>query len=135
MVKVDVRNVMKRAHELARQMEGDYRARMVLALRQAWTETRAPKRVLLTVRHQPSGGREWVARIVGRHPRYQFEREFLAPLARDWSSSGKTGYTTFELLIDGVYEVNEPYVGRRFVEVRAGRQYEIAVADVAAKIA
>jgi len=32
------RNLMKRAHEIARSLEGDYRARMSLALRQAWKE-------------------------------------------------------------------------------------------------
>lgn len=33
-------NVMARAHEIARTLEGDYRARMSMALRQAWAETR-----------------------------------------------------------------------------------------------
>ena len=32
------RNLMTRAHELARALEGDYRARMSMALRQAWKE-------------------------------------------------------------------------------------------------
>ena len=35
-----MRKIMKRAHELARKMEGDYQARMALALRQAWKEER-----------------------------------------------------------------------------------------------
>jgi hypothetical protein len=34
------RNLMKRAHEIARSLEGDYRARMSIALRQAWKEER-----------------------------------------------------------------------------------------------
>jgi len=34
------RNVMKRAHLIAKGLEGDYRARMSLALRQAWKEER-----------------------------------------------------------------------------------------------
>ena len=33
-----MKKIMKRAHELAKEMEGDYRARMSLALRQAWRE-------------------------------------------------------------------------------------------------
>lgn len=33
-----LKEVMKRAHELAKQMEGHYVARLALALRQAWTE-------------------------------------------------------------------------------------------------
>lgn len=35
--------IMKRAHEIARTLEGDYMARMSMALRQAWAESRAPK--------------------------------------------------------------------------------------------
>ena len=35
-----MRNIMKRAHEIARNLEGDYQARMSLALRQAWEEER-----------------------------------------------------------------------------------------------
>lgn len=38
------RNVMKRAHEIARNLEGDYRARMSLALRQAWKEEKRMKK-------------------------------------------------------------------------------------------
>jgi len=34
--------IMRRAHEIARQMEGDYRARLVYGLRQAWREARRP---------------------------------------------------------------------------------------------
>ena len=43
------REIMVRAHEVARTMEGDYSARMVLALRQAWMEARLLK----------AGGRLW----------------------------------------------------------------------------
>ena len=39
------RNLMKRAHEIARNLEGDYRARMSLALRQAWRENKEGKEV------------------------------------------------------------------------------------------
>ena len=41
------RNLMRRAHEIARTMEGDYRARMSLALRQAWEEEKGMKEVKL----------------------------------------------------------------------------------------
>ncbi|MFS8612922.1 MAG: hypothetical protein FWJ68_15510 [Planifilum fulgidum] len=36
----EMRKVMKRAHELAKGMEGDYQARMSLALRIAWKEAK-----------------------------------------------------------------------------------------------
>ena len=41
------RNLMMRAHELARNLEGDYRARMSLALRQAWKEEKEMEMVKL----------------------------------------------------------------------------------------
>lgn len=37
-----MKGIMKRAHELAKKMVGDYQARMVLALRQAWFEAKNP---------------------------------------------------------------------------------------------
>src|SRR5690606_40377378 len=40
---IRMKQIMKRAHELARKMEGDYAARLALALRQAWREARQPK--------------------------------------------------------------------------------------------
>lgn len=126
-----MKKIMKRAHELARMMEGDYAARMALALRQAWREAR---QVSYAVNHQPSGGKEWVAEIVGRHPKYNFERRFLTPIARDWSRSGKTGTTTFLLEEGKVYEVNVPWKGRRFVTVFNGEIEYIAAETVAAKI-
>ena len=42
-----MREIMKRAHEIARNLEGDYRARMSLALRIAWEEEKGMKEVKL----------------------------------------------------------------------------------------
>ena len=54
------RNIMKRAHEIARSLEGDYRARMSIALRQAWKEVKEMERnMVIKINHQPSGGKEW----------------------------------------------------------------------------
>jgi len=74
--------------------------------------------------------KEWVAEITGRHPKYGFAREFLPMLARDWSSSGKTGSTSFELEEGKVYEVNAPYKGRYFIRVENGKIREAAVQEV-----
>ena len=130
------RRLMKRAHEIARSLEGDYIARMSLALRQAWKEVKEMERnMVIKVNHQPSGGKEWVAEIVGRDPKYKFKREFLLPVSRDWSSSGKTGTTSFELEPGKVYEVNEPWKGRRFVEVKNNEIVTIPVEEVLSRIA
>jgi hypothetical protein len=129
------RNLMKRAHEIARSLEGDYRARMSIALRQAWKEVKEVGNMVIKVNHQPSGGKEWVAEIVGRDPKYKFKREFLQPVSRDWSSSGKTGFTSFELEPGKVYEVNEPWKGRRFVEVKNNEIVAISAEEVLSRIA
>jgi len=39
------RNVMKRAHQIAKSLEGDYRARMSLALRKAWKEEKGMAKI------------------------------------------------------------------------------------------
>lgn len=53
------RQIMVRAHELARTMVGDYTARMILALRQAWKEARANSTT--TVTRMTKSGMEYTA--------------------------------------------------------------------------
>lgn len=89
---------------------------------------------VLWIRRQPSGGKEWIAEIIGRDPKYTYKREFLRPVGRNWSSSGRTGSTAFELEEGKIYEINEPYKGREFVEVRNGRIIIISPEEVLAKI-
>lgn len=68
-----LKKVMVRAHELAREMVGDYRCRMALALRQAWKEARKP--ALTPVQKAEAiadainnGDREYRAKVwVGKH--------------------------------------------------------------------
>src|SRR5690606_8442567 len=127
------RNVMKKAHQIAKTLEGDYRARMSLALRQAWKEAKNMNKII-KVNHQPSGGKEWVAEITGRDPKYTFKREFLNAVARNWSYSGKTGTTSFELEPGKVYEINEPWKGRRFVEIQNGELKTLNTEEVLSKI-
>lgn len=86
--------------------------------------------MIISVNHQPSGGREWVAEITGRHPKYGFAREFLPVLARDWSSSGRTGVTVFALDDGKIYEVNAPYKGRCFIRIENGEAKEVSVQEV-----
>ena len=128
------RNVMMRAHQIAKGLEGDYRARMSLALRQAWKEVKV-KTMILKVNHQPSGGKEWVAEIAGRDPKYKFERKFLKAVAYDWSYSGKTGTTSYELEPGKIYEINEPWKGRRFVKIQDGKIVTLTVDEALAQIA
>jgi hypothetical protein len=89
---------------------------------------------VLWIRHQPSGGKEWIAEIIGRDPKYTYKRGFLQPVGRDWSSSGRTGSTAFELEEGKIYEVREPYKGRKFVEVRNGQITTISPEEVLVRI-
>lgn len=133
------KEIMKRAWEIARKGAEKFGGKaieyIVEALKIAWKEAKQPKEIVLKVRHQPSGGKEWVAEIVGRHPRFNFERKFLNPAARNWSSSGKMGTTSFLLQEGKVYEVNEPWKGRYFITVQNGVVVDIDVDYVAEKIA
>ncbi len=82
---------------------------------QVRTEERVrPETKRIAVNHQPSGGREWVAEIKGTHPKYRFEREFVGEDERNWSGSGKTGTTYYEIEYGKVYEVNVPWGERYF---------------------
>lgn len=84
----------------------------------------------IRVNHQPSGGKEWVAKITGKHPQYKFEREFLTADDREWSRTGKTGWTYYEVEEGEIYEVNEPWHGRYFVTIENGETREIHAEDV-----
>ena len=90
--------------------------------------------MIFSINHQPSGGKEWVAEIKGRHPKYKLDREFLRPVSRDWSRSGKTGSTSFEVEEGKVYEVNEPWEDRFFVKVENGEVIRISIEEVLAII-
>lgn len=50
--------IMKRAHQLAKKMEGDYTARLSIALRQAWKEAKKVKKANTTIRNLYIGGIE-----------------------------------------------------------------------------
>lgn len=133
------KEIMKRAWEIARQGAEKFGGKAIEyiaeALRMAWKEAKQPKEIVLKIRHQPSGGKEWIAEITGRHPRFNFERKFLNAVARNWSSSGKTGTTSFLLKEGKIYEVNEPWKGRYFITVQNGEVVDIDVDYVATKIA
>ena len=76
-------------------------------------------KVMITLNHQPSGGREWVAEIVGIDEKFGFKRTFINPVEKNWSSSGRTGETIY-LVEEGIYEYNEPWKGRGFFAVKNG---------------
>lgn len=121
------REIMIRAHEIARTMEGNYIARMSLALRMVWEEARRPKFVKFVV--GISKGTAYVARITGLHPRYKFAREFVPAVEKNRSWSGKNGTNVYYVTEDGIYE--KAYGSEReyfIVENGVARQIDIGTA-------
>ena len=51
-----MRKIMKRAHQIAKGLEGDYRARMSLALRKAWQENKGGNEMEITSKWTTGGG-------------------------------------------------------------------------------
>ncbi len=111
--------LFRQAHQIARQVcsqYSSYREAFVVGLcvtRRGEVAKRVEKmKKTIWINHQPSGGREYVAEIVGTHPKWGLARSFLAG-TRDWSSSGKTGFTGFEIESGKIYEVKpswkDPY--------------------------
>lgn len=94
----------------------------------------------IKLNHQPSGGREWVAEITDADdPKYGLSRSFQRDADRNWSGSGKTGTTYFEVEEGKVYEANNPWKDRYFFRVVDGEQVGMNKSEVldffAAKVA
>lgn len=96
---------------------------------EAESEYGPPRELVAFERHGEAGlsldiatdeGKTWLARVTGLGGKYGIEREWIHPIARNTSRSGRTGDAIY-LVEDGVYESNE---GRR----RLGRRYWV-VAD------
>jgi hypothetical protein len=70
----------------------------------------------LKLRHY-SSNREWCCRIVGKDEKYRFARQFLHPYQRDWSGSGRTGDTYYDITQSGVYEFKNPFDDVYFIRI------------------
>lgn len=120
-----LKQIMKRAVELARTFEGAWTARMSLALRQAWAEARAPKTVVVELRAPNRKNKTWVAAITGPHPTYKLDRKFV-----NADRYGEYDWT----LAEGVYEVCENG-NRFFIRVAAGDWSRVEYSDVVGYVA
>jgi len=90
---------------------------------------------IIQLNHQPSGGKEYVAKIEGRDQKYVFKRRFLPLANKKWSSSGKTGVSYFIIEEDGFYEVFEPYTKGKIYLLKEGNQIkEISIEEVFQKV-
>lgn len=73
-----------------------------------------------------SGSRKypsWVAKIVGKHPRFKYRREFLSPIEDGWTEK------TWELADDGFYQIQDG--GERyFLKVANGVANQISETEL-----
>lgn len=88
------REIMVKAVALAKKMEGDWIARMALALKAVWAlAKKIAKKFETSLRF---GRNYWIAKVTGTHPKYKMNRQFLK---EDYIEDGER---VFELE-DGLY--------------------------------
>lgn len=120
-----MKNVMTRAWEIAKAavkvFGGSAREYIAEALRQAWAESRRPRKVTLELRQPNRKQKTWVAQIVGTHDIYKLDRKFISS-----DSWGSTVWT----LGNGVYDVCENG-NRYYIRVANGEYSQIEAHEVA----
>lgn len=81
-------------------------------------------------------GKTWLAAVTGFDPKFGFEREFVNPISKDTSRSGRTGTYTY-LTDDGLYEANEGRrkLGRSYYRVADGEAQQISQDELIAALA
>ena len=89
-----MKQVMTKAVKLAKKMEGDWVARMKMALKMAWTLIKKETQKFVTT--LDFGRKYWIAKVTGTHPQYKMDREFLT------ENYEEDGQRVFELT-DGLY--------------------------------
>lgn len=127
-----MKQVMVRAWEIAKEGQvkfgGKVSEYLSEALKIAWSEAKAPKTVTIKTTSGSKRNKSWVAKIVGTHPRWKLNREFVdAVEENDWT--GKV----FELE-NGIYEVCDAG-DREFIKVENGEIEYLEYAEVTAMVA
>lgn len=124
-----LREIMTRAHELAKTYEGHYQARLSLGLREAWAEAKETKNIkeYVEVKIERAKGysgkmsrKGWVAQITGIDYRGNLDREFSEAVDIDWSNykikRKKGWWTETHHLTVGIWEVVE-YEERKYFRI------------------
>lgn len=125
-----MKNVMKRAWKIAKQGAKKFGGKAIdyiaEALKMAWKEV---KQMSVRIVAEYGRGRNYVAKIVGAHPKWKLNREFLTANETHRSYSGKTGWDAFLIEDDGIYEKQS--LGRReYFLVENGEVTEIEYDEV-----
>lgn len=96
-LKMTNKEIMTKAVELAKKMEGDWIARMKLALKTIWAiAKKVNNKVEKFVTELGYGRKYWIAKVTGTHPQYKVDRQFLN------ENYTEDGQRVFEL-VDGLY--------------------------------
>lgn len=122
------KKVMKLAVKMARKFEGDWIARMKMALKVAWAIIKkgVNKMAELKTSTGSKNHKTWVAKITGTHPKFKFNREFVNEFEED--GLGRT-YD----LADGFYDVCDAGE-RKYVKVEGGEIEKTNADDIAAAL-
>lgn len=130
-----MKNIMIRAWEIAREGANKFGGKAVEYLSEsmkiAWAESKGIELVKKDAEVKTSYGskkhKSWVAKIVGSHPRWKYERKFLK--AGGEHSNGFGGYVFS--LEEGIYEVCDAGY-RYFAKVKNGELFEVEEHEVLA---
>lgn len=118
---------MKKAWEIFREAGIRTIEAWSFALKRAWEIVKnTSKAVVLKMEARSNSDKMWVAEIVGTHPRFKFERNFLTPDRQHVSRSGNAQWKVFTLVEGKVYQVNEPDYLPYFAVVKNGKLINIS---------
>ena len=126
-----LKNVMRRAWEIARKGQENYGGKvseyLSKALKIAWAEIKTNKEVTITTTSGSRRHKSWVAEITGTHPRWKLNREFVEADNESWMEKTFT-------LVDGIYEVCNAG-DREFIEIVNGVVESIEYSEVIDQVA
>ncbi len=128
-MKVNMKEVMQKAVKLAKKMEGDWIARMKMALKAVWALIKKGAKKMVKVEVMYGWKNCYVARIKGTHPKWKLDREFLNADEKQRSYSGKTGKNIYFIKEDGIYEKGESGNKAYFI-IENGVRKDVELEDV-----
>lgn len=97
------KQIMTNAVKLAKKMQGDWGARMKMALKTVWAI--AKKKVDKFVTTLDFGRKYWIAKVTGTHPQYKMDRQFLN---ENYTEEGQRVFKLEDGLYNGKFS-NSPH--------------------------
>lgn len=126
-----MKQVMVRAWEIAKEGQERFGGKVseyfAIALKMAWEEAKKVKAVF-TLYPDKRGVKSWVAKIVGTHPTYKFDRQFI-----NTNDTDMMGNKWFELE-EGYYQYSS-IKGKGYIKVVNGEILNTTYKEVLGEIA